>query len=557
MKRASNIIILFFVFFGIIAFESCTKNFEKNNTNPTLISEELVTPDMLLTHVETNVGNGLYFQYAEMYSGLTSRNDGGPFTDFFYDAPWNQTYTVLTNNLAAIIRKTSSDPDLVNKYAIARILRAWIFSQCTDTYGDIPYSEANQAPSEAIVSPKYDSQESIYQDLLKELKEAASQLDASKVSYGNADLIYNGDVGKWKKLANSLRLRLALRVRYAAPELAKNSLSDLQVSDLITGTSEQALFFTSDDMPSHWNGDYTSLINFGVDPASKLNMVGKTVLDILINGKAHDPIDPRTKIIADTAYAKWPPTLNPPIPYFGYRGTPLFGTIQIENRYPYGSESTSTRSDFWYVPVIERPILRASEVYFALAEAALFNLLPGDPNEYYKKGLEVSISELQLLYNRTKGQLSKVEAIIRPAWTQNDIENYVNHKEITQTEINNFLSSSTATLTGSGEEKLEQIINQKSVGLFFNGQEAWSEWRRTGYPRVLVGDDGGSTLKGVSYRRGHYPASEALVNSVNYKEALNRMGGKDDVLSRVWWDANPDAPRKHMGTLEYRATPWQ
>ena len=95
------------------------------------------------------------------------------------------------------------------------------------------------------------------------------------------------------------------------------------------------------------------------------------------------------------------------------------------------------------------------------------------------------------------------------------------------------------------------------VALFLNGEEGWSEWRRTGYPRVLVPDDGGTPLKGVSYRRGHYPSSEALVNGENYKDAINRMGGKDDVLERVWWDANPDAPHKHTGIVEWRATPWQ
>lgn len=536
---------------------SCTKNFDEKNIDPALISEEVVTPDLLLTHAQVNAGNGLYFEYAEVYSGMTVRTDIGPFTDFFYDAPWTQTYTVLTNNLAAIMRKTVDDPELINKYAIARIMKAWIFSQCSDIYGDIPYFDANQAPIEAIVNPKYDAQEDIYADLLKELKEAAAQLDVSKPTYGNGDLIYKGDVAKWKKFANSLRLRLALRVRYADAEMAKNGMADLTEANLITTTSDQALWFTSDDMSSHWNADYASVVNFGVDPASKANLVAKTILDILIDGEPHSPVDPRTKIIADTAYAKWPPTLNPPVEYFGYRGMPLFGGTPIENRYPYGYESTSTRSDFWYVPVVERPIFRASEVYFALSEAALFNLISGDPDVYYKKGLAVSITELQEFYDRTKGQLAKIEAIIRPNWTSADIDQYVNYKEITQSEIDAFMASSTATLSGSDEEKLEQLINQKLVGLFYNGQEGWSEWRRTGYPRVLVPDDGSTPTKGQSYRRGHYPASEALVNAENYKNAIERLGGKDDVLARVWWDANQAAPHQHMGTVEYRATPWQ
>lgn len=555
MKIIKNIKVFSIILGGCIVFNACTKNFTEKNTDPTLISEELVTPELLLTHVEVNARNGLYFEYAEVYSGMTARTDIGPFTDFFYDAPWTQTYTVLTNNLSAIMRKTSEDPELINKYAIARILKAWIFSQCTDIYGDIPYFSSNKSPKESVTSPKYDPQKNIYEDLLKELKESAALLNPSKESYGNADLIYKGDISKWKKFANSLRLRLALRVRYADADLAKKNMTDLVEKDLITTTNDQALFFTSDDLADHWNPDYTSVVNFGVDPASKANLVAKTIMDILIAGQPHNPVDPRTKIIADTAYAKWPPSLG--LPYFGYRGMPLFGGTPIENRYPYGYESTSTRSDFWYVPVVEKPILRASEMYFALSEAALFNLYSGDPNMYYRKGLEVSVTELQEFYNRTKGQLAKIEAVIRPGWTSADINNYVNHKQITQTEIDNFMASPTATLTGSDEQKLEQIINQKLVGLFFNGQEGWSEWRRTGYPRVLVPDDGSTPMKGISYRRGHYPASEGLVNGDNNKDAISRMGGKDDVLNRVWWDANKAAPHKHTGTVEYRATPWQ
>ena len=557
MKQVEKLIWLSILLVCMTALDACTKNFEEKNTDPTLLPEELVTPELLLTNVQINAGNGLYFEYAEVYSGMTVRTDIGPFSDFFYDQPWTATYTALTNNLGAIIRKTTDDPALANKLGIARIMKAWIFSQCSDIYGDIPYFDANKAPKEAVTHPKYDSQKTIYEDLLKELKEAVAQLDPAKESYGNADLIYHGDIDKWKKFANSLRLRLALRVRYADAELAKANMSDLTEVDLITTTSEQALFFTSDDMSSHWNPEYAWLLNYGTDPNSKANLVAKTILDILTNGSSHDPVDPRTKIIADTAYATWPPSLDPPLPYFGYRGMPLFGSTPIENRYPYGFASISTRSDFWYVPVIERPILRPSEMYFALSEAALFDLISGDPETYYKKGLEVSVIELQEFYDRTKGQLAKVEAIIRPGWTDTDINNYIEYKQITQEEVDNFLGSPTADLTGSDEEKLEQIMNQKLVGLFFNGQEGWSEWRRTGYPRVLVPDDGGTPLKGVSIRRGHYPASEGLVNSVNHADAITVMGGKDDLLSRVWWDANPDAPHKHNGTVEWRATPWQ
>ena len=108
----------------------------------------------------------------------------------------------------------------------------------------------------AIYQPKYDTQESIYKDLFKELKEAAAQLDEGKESYGSADLIYGGDVAKWRKLANSLRLRLALRVRYVDANLAREQLSDLTEADLMTALEDDAYIQNNTDYPDHLNPRY-------------------------------------------------------------------------------------------------------------------------------------------------------------------------------------------------------------------------------------------------------------------------------------------------------------
>ena len=95
------------------------------------------------------------------------------------------------------------------------------------------------------------------------------------------------------------------------------------------------------------------------------------------------------------------------------------------------------------------------------------------------------------------------------------------------------------------------------IAIYPNELEGWSEWRRTGYPKVLVAANEQSTFHGVSPRRQHYPNNERLINSVNNKEAVDRMGGTDDLLKRVWWDANTTAPHKHPGAVEWRATPWK
>lgn len=524
---------------------SCTDDFKELNTPANLLTEEKTDVNLLLTYVQVQsiFGGRVSQGDASNYCGMFAREDNLPFHSIF--GSFAGLYTSLANNLAAIIRKTENDPELINKKAIARILKVWVYAGATDVFGDMPYFESNHAPEQAVLSPVYDTQESIYKDFFKELKEAAAELDDSKESYGNADLIYAGDVSKWRKFANSLRLRLALRVRYVDPALATANMSDLQESDLILSRSDDAVAYTANDVAGNRNGEYNRLVN---DPSSFVKAyIGKTVLDLM-----NDNNDPRIRIFADTAMATFPPDLG--IPYFGYRGRPLLGLVPVEEKYPYGAESVSRLSDFWYVPVIEVPYLRSSEMYFALAEAALFGLRTGDANAYFQKGIAEGITQTKAFYDAGKAQLPPISKLIHPDWTDEDVSALLSFKEIQQSEVDAFLASPAATLTGSNEEKLEQIINQKMVALFPMGDEGWAEWRRTGYPRVLVGSDA-DDLKGVSPRRFRYPPSEALVNSKNYSDAVSRMGG-DNMLNKMWWDKNPLGPYKHPGVVESMPGPW-
>jgi hypothetical protein len=559
MSLINKIKIFSLLFSSLVAVNGCTKDFEELNTNPALLSEELVTPEFLLSGVQYGIGAGLGAADAGNYAGMSVRVDNAPFVDHFDDGAWNAAYTSYGNNLAAIIRKTQDDPELVNKKAIARIMKVWVFAQATDVYGDIPYFESNKGPDEAIASPKYDTQESIYRDFFKELKEAAAELNDSKPSFGNADFYYKGNVSKWKKFANSLRLRLALRVRYANEQMARDNMSDLQEADLITTLADNAFISTTNDIEANRNDLYNGIAN-GADENDRQDfvghqLIGKAMLDALVgNSPATNPIDPRTKVIADSAILNGA-TINPPQPLFGFRAQPLLGNVPVENKYPYGSGSVSQFSLFWYMPVTDNAIIKSSEVYFALAEAALFNLRTGDAGAYFKKGIEASVYETKALYDKAVGQMPAVLALVYGSGF--DVDEYLNYKEMKDSEIAAFLASSATTLSGTDEQKLEQIINQKIIALYPNELEGWSEWRRTGYPRVLVAANEQSFLKGVSARRQHYPNNEKLVNSNNNSEAVSRMGGVDDLLGRVWWDANTTAPHQHAGAVESRATPWK
>jgi hypothetical protein len=234
----------------------------------------------------------------------------------------------------------------------------------------------------------------------------------------------------------------------------------------------------------------------------------------------------------------------------------LGGNVPVEEKYAYGNGSVSSKSAFWSVPEIEVPVLRSSEVYFALAEAALFSLRPGSADVYFKKGIEAGINETKDFYDKSEPQMAGLLKIIYPNWTDADVNSYLVYKKMQQSEIDAFLASSATILTGSDEQKLEQIMNQKILVLpQQDGLEGWAEWRRTGYPRVLATSNDASLLRGISMRRFHYPSNETLVNSKNNAEAVGRMGS-ESVLNKVWWDANPNAPRIHPGVVESRPTPW-
>ena len=185
MKSYKNITNLSLVLLVIFLTNACTKDFKALNTPPNLLSEELVTSEFLLSNVQVSAGGGLGANDISNYCGMVARGDNLPFDDFPDEGAWYTSYTSLSNNIAAIIRKTSDKPELVNKKAIARIMKVWIYSQTTDIYGDIPYFEANKAPTEAVASPKYDTQQSIYEDFFKELKEAAAELEARALGDGS------------------------------------------------------------------------------------------------------------------------------------------------------------------------------------------------------------------------------------------------------------------------------------------------------------------------------------------------------------------------------------
>lgn len=552
MKKYIKIIAVFSLV--LLVGNSCTSEFDKMNTSRSLITQEVVDVNMMFTKVladaVVNGENG--FGQIGNYAGMSVSGANRPFQTGEDNGVWNAVYGNYARNLSDIVdicTKRDNAADLVNKKAIARIMRVWAFARCTDTYGDIPYFESCLPVEEAVRTPKYDLQKDIYTDFFKELKEAVAEMDDSKPTYGNADILYNGNIDKWKKFANSLRLRLALRVRYADAALATAQMSDLTEANLITSSGDDAFVSNVTDYPDHENDLYTDLV------ARKKTVVkaevAKTFLDIL-----NDNNDPRLHVFVDTVTANFPQV--PDYVYKKYRGRPLLSGDIIESGYAYGNSTVSKWSDLFWVQIREFPLYRASETYFSLAEAALFNIKAGDAQAYYKKGVELAMADAKKMYNAAVPQLADVVALFNSGQPQTVIDTklaqVIAEKEITQTQIDNFVGTAPVmTLTGTAEQKLEQIMNQKMIALFPQEHEGWAEQRRTGYPRILVE----TPYRNLLPRRMPWPGNEQLTNLVQYNIALENIGGegKDERTTNVWWESNSTI-KTAPGTVETRSAPW-
>jgi hypothetical protein len=490
MKSTTNII--YGALIGILCVSSsCTKNFDKINTDPTLVTEDIIKPSMLFTSVLKksifdSYNTGVISEYAGYYS---NQGSGAIFQNSNWSTPFNNYYRTYLINLAEIVRLTANDPNLVNEHAMGRIWKALQFSQLTDLYGDVPYFESLKKVDEVISQPKYDAQKDIYTDLLKELKEAAAELsdNPALASFGDADILLGGDVMRWKRFANSLRLRLAMRIRYAAPELAKQHIAEVISAPLIDENTFNVFLNTIDDSNTN---NRNPLFD---DPTNSYPLwISFTLTDNLKRLS-----DPRLPIFGKPATDG----------VSGYRGRPI---SLGPNQKIYSEEATATLQNSFREPVHAIIIMNAAEVHFLRAEAALVGFTGENAQALYAKGITLSLEQ----YN------------VAPA------------------AITTYLASSAGTLTGSEEEKLEEIIVQKFLANIYQSDEAYAEFRRTGYPRIWTGSDKGST-DGEIPRRLTYPLDEYAKNDANVKEAAGRLSGGDKYMSRIWWDAKPGLPFHH------------
>lgn len=474
----------------------------------------------------TSVANRYQTAYnlaADCWSGYFGQNNnwGGPNNlNYFLKDGWvASSYTESYSTVVPLWQdlKGKTETQFPEVFALAQILKISAWHKATDMFGPIPYKEAGKG----LITVPYDSQEEVYKSMFKELSDAIEVLtkyadngNSNSKLLPNADAVYAGDVHKWVVYANSLMLRLAMRVYYADAALSKKYA--LQAVNHSYGVMK-----TKDDEAKMERGaslEFKNNLDVLINQYNECRM-GSSMLAYLGGYQ-----DPRLPKYFNTSTVSQAVTVGT---YGKYSGVPTGHDVSSNDAFRDSSRPaiTSTTPTYW---------MRASEVYFLLAEAALHGFAVGGTAEsLYEKGIEMSFEENGIASSEVADYMSSG---LKPSAYSFHLTNPGVNVDVPA------VTEATTAWSGTDEEKLEKIMIQKWIALYPNGQEAWTEYRRTGYPKlhsVVTNYSNGEIDSEVGIRRMRFPtnkstSAEDIANLESARKLLR--GGLDKAGTRLWWD---------------------
>ena len=458
----------------ILLLSNCKKFSQSITTdpnNPTKASGTQLIANAELTL--PTLSSSPYGVHYPQYLSNTSFTDNSRYTTVnfnfysFYTGPLNDLENVLQTQLDA------NQGPIANQIAVAKILKAYFFWHMTDRWGGLPYAEALKG--NANFTPKYDSQQAIYTAAFKLLDEANAGIVTTNGTIKN-DIVYNGDITKWKKLGNTIHMLMALRLSKVDPATGSTEFNKALTNGIMTANSDNLAYPSAAD-PNNENYWYTSFTRLG----RSWFALSKPLVDYML------PLnDPRLPVFGDK---------NSAGNYVGLEyGKAVPNSNDINNVSLLGSSLRLQTSPVYLVTY--------AQALFAMAEAAKLGWIGGGDvaaKNNYELAVQTSIAQ----------------------WTGST-------------------TGATAYLTQSQVQynpgtAIMQIAYQRWVHLFLHGYEGWAEWRRTGYP-VLVAAPGANGDR-IPRREG-YPTQEQTNNTINYHAAVASFpyGGSDDLNARLWWD---------------------
>jgi hypothetical protein len=529
MKKINSIKFLFAIA-AIFSLASCDKGFVEKNQSP--YNQISIDPGILLSSAQRNVSTGSWEVESTIVQQFVNVIDQGVTNAFQFNRidgletynvnRWNSLYgtngTVRLLDRALDLAKTTSgtNPNLIQ---MIRILRAMNYMIAVDTYGDVPYTEANKAYSSLVITtPKYDNDADIYADLYKELKEARLALDATKAAV-NTDIFYGTSITatnaavqipKWQRLAGSLMLRLGMRYS----KLDANKAAAI-VTDALSGAG--VMQSNADNAYVPFNATDVNPLNQGPRGTNPFNYY---LYEPFVN-QLKSTNDPRGKYIA--AYYQAPNVISG-VPQdtvlanqFGFPVGYNDGTIKTKSDYKGPAQSGNgvrySQLNYYSFGSNTAPIFVCTyaQTQLLLADAAVRGYIAGGVVQaaiHYNNGIRASMDEYTLYPNT-----APIPAL-----------NYDSYKN--QAAVSFVLTPTTA---------LQKINTQYWIASLGNQAESFANFRRTGFP-ALTPNPIGTPLPGGGFaRRVPYPNVERSVNAANYNAAVAAMGG-DNVTQRVFWD---------------------
>jgi hypothetical protein len=514
----------------IIAAGSCKKELTQANTNPDQITASTVNPNLLLTTVQlaytgapTEGGSvwatkwgavGMFVQHTAstnsgFYYGDKYLNNIGAMGETFQD-----NYTISVQPVVELYQLTANKPQYRNLHQMARIMKAMIFEQLTDLYGDIPYFQAGLGYYERIYTPVYDKQQVIYTDLLKEVSQATDSLSES-ADKPSGDILYSraaDQIAEWQMFGNSLLLRMAMRLTKVDPATAQKYVT------LVAGKTMQS----NNDNAIVQHVLSANSLTSNQDAAQILSQDSTDIrLSSTIISNMKKMNDPRLPVIAWIAYGldqngNFPGTtdtqaadqmgLPPGYIIGGLNPAVNLDSVAKDSLPLEGLAGYSRISDNLLSISSPSLILTYAETEFLLADAAQRWGVGGNAATHYNNGVLAAITQLSA---------------------------YGSAATISSTDAQTYLSAH-PYVAGTG---LSQINMQYWLCSLMDEYETWANWRRSGdLPYLKPTDYPGNISGGKIPRRLTYPPSQKITNLANYNAEIAGLTGGDKVTTRVWWD---------------------
>lgn len=521
-NNSTYVVLLVCSFVGFIFLSGCDNGFDAMNIDETAANE--IEPMMILNNqIQLTPASGVYGHlvydmaivqqvvapFGQTFAGGNLNQDNQTPWVISY---WDDDYSILSEAVN-VIHNTQGSDIYFNAHQKARIWKAYTGLLITDTVGDAPYSEAGLAYQDEILNPVYDSQQDIYEAALAEILDATESLDPNS-RIESTDILYAGDIGKWKRFGYSLLLRFGMRLSEIDEQLAEQYVSAAYDGGVFQSNDDNAMVLRNSNYNFSMAGTFTGgerhsfyLTDFFVDHLQSTNdprlesfavrYVGAETIGNQ-DDRMNRSTDPGDQIGLEIGNDQ--STIGNQVSEDG-----------LESMYDY-SQVDRDRMVRQQAPDI---LISYAQTQLLLAEAAERNWIPGNSEDYFSNGVRAHLEQMEIHHQDM-------------AITEAEIDDYVSEQ------VQEYLSGN----------RYEHINTQYWIaGFIINPREVFSNWRRTGYPELAPNPYPNQDISGDFIRRRPYLDRELSVNTQQVRDAIDNQGWSGNNLDvRVWWDTESYNP---------------